>query len=296
MIIQKCLLGLYLALLTLSFAESPEAATKKKAKKPADDPAMTFTIVRQSYCSENCAEWISAEGRITPNTPAAFKKILKKVGDRKLPVFLHSGGGDVEAALKLGRMIRKKGLDTSVGITFYDGCREEREKCRTPKDKLVPRGIMWADSGLCFSACPLVLAGGNYRLSATDAKIGVHSVTSTYEKIRVRYQERYRIVKGKKKLIEKKIVSRKSLGTVTSHKMPKSPKKSLLAYFAEMGVKPQILDKMNSTPANEILLLSQVEQLDLGLITGVDSGRYLIDATLCKKLPAGHCPNPPLTQ
>ncbi|MBB1250397.1 hypothetical protein [Rhizobium sp. G21] len=44
------------------------------------DRPMTFAIVRSGagYCEPVCPEWIYGEGRISPGTPAAFKKIVKK--------------------------------------------------------------------------------------------------------------------------------------------------------------------------------------------------------------------------
>jgi len=78
---------------------------------------MRFIIARSSAvgCKLNCPEWISAEGAITADTPALLKRVLKKLGTRKLPIIVNSPGGDVDAALQLGRIIRKNGLDIAIG-------------------------------------------------------------------------------------------------------------------------------------------------------------------------------------
>src|SRR5690348_1002266 len=75
------------------------AATKSKASEADVSPPMRFVIVRshEAGCEPNCPQWISAEGEVTPQTPALFKKFLKQVGKNRLPVLINSLGGDVEA-------------------------------------------------------------------------------------------------------------------------------------------------------------------------------------------------------
>ena len=84
---------------------------------------MAFVVVRSGEpgCEPTCPEWISAEGGIAANTPAQLKKLLKTLGGRKLPIVVSSPGGDVDAALALGRMIRQYKLDVAVGKTRFAG-------------------------------------------------------------------------------------------------------------------------------------------------------------------------------
>ncbi|MEZ2332242.1 hypothetical protein AB6802_21175 [Mesorhizobium sp. RCC_202] len=93
---------------------------------------MRFVIVRSGAagCEPNCPEWISAEGAIEIDTPAKFKGILKALGRRHLPVIVNSPGGSVDAALQLGRIIRKNKLDIAVGATRFSGCWPGMEGCR----------------------------------------------------------------------------------------------------------------------------------------------------------------------
>lgn len=88
-------------------------------------------------------DWISAEGEIRADTPAQFRDVLSRLNGRKLPVVISSPGGRLSAALSIGRMIRKHGLDVTV-------------------------------QGTCTSACPFVLAGGVERHAAPGAVVGVH--------------------------------------------------------------------------------------------------------------------------
>ena len=79
-----------------------------------DTPPMRFVVVRSSEpgCEPVCAEWISAEGTIRAKTPGELKSLLKTLGGRKLPIVLFSPGGDVDAAMALGRLIRQNKLDS----------------------------------------------------------------------------------------------------------------------------------------------------------------------------------------
>ncbi|WP_353806251.1 hypothetical protein [Mesorhizobium sp.] len=113
-------------ILLASFLVMGHAAFAANTKKSAPDlgPTMRFVVVRSSApgCEPTCPEWISAEGSIEAGTPALFKRTLKGLGGRKLPVVVDSPGGNVEAALALGRLLRKNKLDIAVGKTRFTGC------------------------------------------------------------------------------------------------------------------------------------------------------------------------------
>ena len=82
-----------------SFLVMEHAAFAANTKKSAPDlgPTMRFVVVRSSApgCEPTCPEWISAEGSIVAGTPALFKRTLKGLGSRKLPVVVDSPGGNV---------------------------------------------------------------------------------------------------------------------------------------------------------------------------------------------------------
>ena len=116
---------------------------KKAAPKQPEPPKeawqlpMKVVIVRSSEagCEPVCPEWIMAEGEITTATPGVFRKALKQMGKRKLPVIIRSPGGQVNAALEIGRMIRKAKLDVAVGWTKYSGCAPADKTCTLPKER-----------------------------------------------------------------------------------------------------------------------------------------------------------------
>jgi hypothetical protein len=245
---------------------------------------MIFSVVRSAagYCEPNCPEWIYGEGQIVGATPGAFKKILKKAGDRKLPLLIVSPGGNVTAALEMGRIIRKRGMSVEVSATRFFACNPRDKTCK-PDGALAGeyKGMAYSAGAFCWSACPLILAAGERRISSQWSHTGVHQITTVYAKERVYFKERYRIVNGKKKVISRKVVSRKKAGTESSTKLPKSTRKALLAYFRDMGIEKRILDTMLSTPPDKIRKLEPAEMLDLNLITEISSSDVLANPGIC---------------
>ncbi|TGV31270.1 hypothetical protein EN811_28250, partial [bacterium M00.F.Ca.ET.168.01.1.1] len=70
------------------------ASSVVEAKEEALDlgPTMRFAVVRSSApgCEPNCPEWISAEGTIETGTPTLFRRLLKTLGGRQLPIVVNS--------------------------------------------------------------------------------------------------------------------------------------------------------------------------------------------------------------
>lgn len=78
---------------------------------------------------------------------AAFNASCRKRGYCPERVFLNSEGGQVRAAILIGGLINKQGIDTVVGKT-----------------------------DMCVSSCFFVFAAGHVRVVRTGALIGVHNV------------------------------------------------------------------------------------------------------------------------
>ncbi len=282
-------------------AEPKKQAAPAKPKQPWELP-MTVVIVRSSSpsCEPLCPEWIAAEGEITAATPAQFRKVLKRIGDRKLPVLLSSPGGNVDSALEIGRMIRKAGLDVVIGTMVFDGCAASDKKCTPPESqKGIYRGLPYTYQGYCISACPLILAGGVQRLAPSNAAIGLHQVRTTWSRERVRYEETYRIVKGKKKVLSRKVVSRKT-SSWTTDGLNKSLRKKLVPYLNQMGISQDFLVEMEKAPHESVNYLPFASTLKLRLVTSANSGFaiYSLAFTCDPAKPESHCvarpvPRPP---
>mgnify|MGYP000600811122 CR=1 FL=1 len=269
------------------------ADLKHVIEKPANpfDMPMQFVIVRSAagYCEPTCPEWIYGEGQIDGSTPKLFRAVLKKAGQRKLPLVLLSPGGNVNAAIEIGRLVRKNAMSVEIGFTRFGGCRPRDAGCQGDGvEKGEFRGVVMASGAFCWSACPLILAGGERRLSSQVALTGVHQVTTVYQRERIYYRERYRMVDGQRKVISRKVVSRKKAGTKVTTKLPKATRRLLVGYLKDMGVNKTLIDAMLSTPPDKIRRLEPVEMLKMNLITELASGDLLTDPMLCAKpaLPA----------
>ncbi|MHB0953529.1 MAG: COG3904 family protein [Allorhizobium sp.] len=243
---------------------------------------MSFIIVRSTGCQTDCLEWISGEGRITSDTPARLKKVLKSMGNRKLPIVLLSGGGDVDAALQMGRMIRKAGLETAIGATRLKGCPTMEPRCRGGVAKKgASEGQAFSWGAYCFSACPFMLAGGTVRSASQWSSLGVHQITTTRQSIHVTYQIQYKMVNGKKKEVSRKEVRRKLKDEGQTTKLSKKLQARLDAYFKEMGIDLNIMEFVSSVGPHNMRMLSTVEALRLGLLTDMLASYEMPGMRLC---------------
>jgi hypothetical protein len=261
-------------------------ATATAVPAQLSDEPMQFMLVHADLGSGgcradgSCVDWIAAEGRIDRTSPATLRKLLSNIGDRKLPIVLRSRGGDVRAALELGRLIRKRGLPVAVGGTRLRYCPENEPLCAKGWFDGA-KGAVYAAGANCLSACPLVLAGGVRRMFSPYTVVGVHQVTFTYDDERVRYRTEYRIVSGRKHVISRQIISRTTVGQHTSTKMTESLRNQLLAYFKEMGIDKSLLDMMLSANPASIRQISQSEGLKIGLETDLAAADDIIAAGAC---------------
>ena len=287
------------ALLALGLlAGSIDAAPRKKAPPKPDLPLafqpMRVVIVRSTIpaCEPLCPQWISAEGQIDARTPALFKKILAKAGKARLPIVISSPGGDVDAALAIGRMIKERQLDVAVGTTVFTGCAPAKADCTLPEEqKGVYFGVARSEHSFCVSACPFILASGARRLSLAGYDLGLHQLTRTVTQERVRYWITYRIVNGKKKILNRKVLSRKPWKSYSTTKLSKPLQKKLVAYFNKMGVDGTgMFALINKAPASSMHLLSMEEALTVKLATEFGSPTELVANKVCAtEPPAGNC-------
>ena len=235
-----------LPLLVLLIASTPATAGRKR---PEDRP-MTIALVHSGKCTEVCVQWISAEGEFTSDTPKRLRAVLKRLKGRRLPVVFQSVGGNVDAAIAVGRMIRAAGLDTVIGRTQLDGCPMLDPRCT---EMIVKNG--WsvgevrAGGAFCFSACPLALAGGKVRAAAANAYIGLHQITN-----------------GRKNAGYGP-AGRRNLDAISTRSDP-SLKRMLSAYYDEMGVnKDDVFAMMGLATPDGLYPVEAAEALSSRIIT-----------------------------
>lgn len=145
---------------------SGEAGVPAPAAAPSGAVPQPMVVARMRAtgpCGHRCPEWIVAEGILTPNTPGHFREMLDQIGPDKLPVVLESRGGDLDAALAIGRMIRAAGLTTLVGRSEAEGCAPRADCSRERPQGMRFKGYVSAPAE-CSGTCLLVLAGGVRRV------------------------------------------------------------------------------------------------------------------------------------
>ncbi|MBZ9799804.1 hypothetical protein [Mesorhizobium sp. ES1-4] len=248
--------------LATTLVGTSSGATKQKA--PGEWP-MNFMLVRNGDCNVSCIQWISAEGTIKPDTAGRFETFLRKLKGKRLPIVFQSGGGNVDAALWMGRMIRAAGLETAVGRTQLNGCPMQVPRC---PEKIVKNG--WSEGEVhsggayCFSACPWALAGGKVRTAAATASIAVHQITNGRKKPRMH--------NGRRDLDE--------ISTVPDPAL----KQLLFDYFDEMGVNSaDVFAMMGLATPQGLYHVWSAEALKSGIITKVysysEEPGYVTDGT-----------------
>ena len=274
-------------------APAKPAAAKPAPSKPIYEAPMTVVLVRgwSRSCEPTCPEWIAAEGEITGATPAAFQRAFKAMGKKRLPIIIRSPGGSINAAVDIGRMIRKRGLDVAVGATRFQGCDPLDKNCKLPAEQQgIYRGAAMDIGGFCNSACPLILAGGKTRLAAYGTQVGVHQPKTIWTQQRYTYRETYRMINGQKKVLSRKIVARTNTGTKVTYGYDERLRKTLSAYYREMGIDTSILEDSNKASFKNMNVLNGIRVEELHLRTSGQSLAILTDPGICKKsATAGNC-------
>jgi hypothetical protein len=278
-----------------SLAASPAAKGNDAAAAPTKtiEPDMSFVIVRsdRNGCEPNCPQWIQAEGKIVAGTPAKLSRLLADPPNRNLPILLNSYGGDISAALAIGRMIRRFHMNTGLGVTGFEFCNPFQDgKCQPSVSNKSFRGSAHEYMAICFSACPLILLGGETRVVGVTSMLGLHQPITISHPYMDRYWETYRMVNGRKVIISKKLVKRTALPSKTSIGITPNLKHELTLYFNEMKAQTKILDEMATASPKEMHRVEQNDAQNLGLSTGIKTLATYTAPDLCQaSTPAKNC-------
>ena len=243
-------------------AQSPSPAERAKpapppAKAPVERPPPVVFFVAKGEahaCGPGCSEWIAADGIFDGGAPARLRAVLARHGKRKLPIFFHSPGGSVPAAMIIGRMMRVQKIKAGVGRTIPQGCdpKQRREKAC---DAIMRSGReLTADlrtRATCLSACVYALIGAAEREVAPDVGLGVHSVSVTRT---IRRMTR-----------EGKVLSSSSTRLAGNAPEVHDSHARLARYAAEMGIGPALIDAAAATPFETIRLLTRDEIARFGI-------------------------------
>ena len=215
-----------LALVASARAEGPQRPPIGVFGSAPD--AMIFYVAHGApgACGPGCSDWIAAEGTVQWDSYKRLIAILDRQAGRKLPVIIHSWGqSNLNVAVSLGRILRDRGLDVTVGATEATACAGRPEAdCFALKR---PGGPLDASLSLpdpaCDLTCVLVLAGGVHRSLPKGARvvIGARAI-------------RNRLAPN---------VAADQRESLTAHFGEQYRK-----YLAEMGVEPELIDVVDSIP------------------------------------------------
>jgi hypothetical protein len=256
-----------------SDAQAQSVAQSSKPQ-PVVEPSMQVHLVRSARpgCEPSCPEWIAAQGKIETGSVARFKKVLNRLGDRKVPVLIDSSGGKVREAFAIGRLVRSRGLDVAVTRTVFTPCTPADASCRRAKTGGVLTGLPQARLSKCASACAFILAGGARRLVGAETFVGVHRIRSFY--VYTRVLRTYRMTSSRKRVVRQRRVARRMVETRT----PQRAYDQIGRYFAEMGVGDPILTLIQATPSDSLHWLTRDELRTSQLATDwIDGERLLSD-------------------
>jgi len=182
--------------------------------------------------------WISAEGEITAETPAAFERFLNDaLIFKRQAIVINSPGGSVLAGIKLGVIIRQHQFLTTVGRSAKSG-------------KSVMEGHVSISSvvpGECASSCVFAFAGGVERFFAKGSRLGVHQISMDFKDL---YKTN---VVSVEELDRSFALSQTAIGLAISH-------------FLGMGIDPSIVPMMVTKDPVEIKWLSSSELSSTKLI------------------------------
>lgn len=220
------------------------------SSRAADDPPMRVVLIRSNEprCEPQCTYWIAAQGAITPKTPEAFRRIFKQIGSDRVPVFVNSGGGNVDAAMAIGRMIRARKLDVAIGHTLIAPCSAADKTCSEEAGTGL-KGEAVEPGTRCASACTMILAAGTHRIVPYMGRVGVHQIVW---------------LKAKQQGQRPAVLTP---ANALSFPVGSAYYEKVARYLREMGVGKALDPLMRATPSSSIHWLTQAELRESELAT-----------------------------
>lgn len=244
-------------------------------------PIMHMAVVRSNdpSCAQRCSDWIAMDGPIGVGSAGRFARLLKTLGNRRLPILVSSNGGSVQDAMAMGRLIRKRHLDVAVSKTAFTSCPADRLAC----ESLVPDGLVTGApvtaGSFCASSCSLVLAAGERRFVALRTYVGVHQFRSFRKLTKVMRTFRIvtRKVDGVAVEVSRTLVSERPLSTsqIAVQTSPATYEEAQ-RYFASMGIAPNLMALAETTTPDSIHWLTLAELFSTRMDTEGKDGAYLI--------------------
>lgn len=262
-VVSRCVAGLTRLLLVgvTVWAVSRDA----RAFTPAEALApMTVTLVRSDApdCGASCGEWLAMTGQIVPGSAVLLRTALGRLGQRSVPVLIDSPGGNVDAALLMGRMIRERKLDVVVSGTSLTDCRRGDAACAARLRAGQHPGYLAAGIAACASACVLVLAAGTERSVPPNSYVGVHQMVmhQTLQHVINTFRIMRRMVGGRAVEVSRTLIATRPVSSTTVQRSaPETLYSKVDRYLLAMGIGEAIMPLMRSAAPSSIHWMSPEE-------------------------------------
>jgi hypothetical protein len=232
-----------LALLAVPVAVAPARAEMSFRWVPLGDARV---------CGDDCPRAIEATGTIGPRTAenfAAFVTASAGQPRRLRVVLLHSPGGVLFEAFRLGAMFRALEMITVVG-RFVDPEALAAAGVLTAEDAARVRRVAGRGerpvTGTCLSACVYALIGGARRIVPPASRVGVHRPHRAPQPTEPSLQEPGLMVAWDRTEVAR-------LQRV---------------YVETMGVAPRLIAFEHAVPSRSMRILTQAELRSFRIVTG----------------------------
>ena len=234
----------------------PGAALAQPSQKPR--PAfkhepMIFFVAKgaPNACGPGCDTWIAAEGTFDPEVHERLSDFLKVPARRRLPIFFHSPGGELQPSIATGNVLRERRMVAGIGQTIPEGCRVRPRADAACRKLMASGGVVKArlrvETGICASGCGYALIGASGRRIGSGARFGVHA----------------------SRLLPRASGSKAMREDVAAVRQAERQSYELLKQYVTLaGVDPAIIDLAIRTPHNQVHWLSPEELSRYGVIPG----------------------------
>lgn len=175
---------------------------------------------------------INAFGTIASGDDERFVDFLSRTEiPPRTDVYINSTGGDVEAAISIGRLVREHWFATHVGQYILDYASDDLDELAS---HLKPRKYV---HGQCVSAATLVFLGGRLRHLSENSNFGVHQFS---------FKNPSPAHVGRSQILSAKIAR----------------------YVSDMGIASEFLEISSSTASTAINLVTHEKLKELKVLTG----------------------------
>src|SRR3981081_3484098 len=156
----------------------------RPAPREAPTPPMVFYVAKGApdACGRGCDSWIAIEGQVDSGAALRFRKFLRQIRDRNLPMYFSSPGGNLDQALAMGVMLRERPAVARVARTVVKECGFEAQNgdacLKLKQSGRELHGDLWTRGAMCNSACPyLILGAASGEIAGADgAAVQPHGV------------------------------------------------------------------------------------------------------------------------